>query len=607
MITVIAKNRPRVAIAAGNFQRLDLKAILFLGLIFLLIYWSFWGKALEKKAYGLYPTVYGGPGNLGAEIVAWQPGDGSTVLIVGHVSQDSPAERAGLKPGDQIVGMDGQFVSSVGMATHILRAKSNGGAIRVTISRNGRNQEISVQSDGSQTEAQILKKRARENNALSLTAKVVATVVFLKLAVVMFFLIFKSIANRTTIVLLFAVSVIFMGLLSGIYSPLDAFFSIKFNTISLLIGMGIISIVLDEARFFEFVARKISGFAGKSMLKILIIFCLISFGFSLLVNNLSTILVVVPMTLRLASVMKFDPRPIIIGEIISSNLGGASTMVGDFPNMLISSEAGIGFNEFVIFMMPICLILFGILLMYLRFKVGGIVLTGDAPTIEDDHGSFRFTRKERKALRRAVFVLCHVVFLFTISKRISLNPSAVALFGGLSLFLFSGIDRNRLINRLGMNDILFFVGLFVVVGGIEAVGLLQYISRGITFLSFGKSWLLCLGVMWSAAFLTAFLNAGPTTALFFPVVLGCGLLPPHHIVWWALSLGVLAGSSSTVFGATAGPVSATLVEKFSSVHRWNLPGGNTITNAQFVSIGVPVMFLFLLVSSVYITCLCFYV
>jgi Na+/H+ antiporter NhaD/arsenite permease-like protein len=424
----------------------------------------------------------------------------------------------------------------------------------------------------------------------------------------MFILIYKNILNRALIVLSFAGIVLFMGIFLRTYGPVDAFFAIKFDTISLLLGMGIISVVLDEAGFFDYVAYRISRFAGASMLRILVLFCLCTYFFSLFVNNLGTILVMVPMTLRLSAILGFDPKPFIIGEIISSNLGGASTMVGDFPNMLIASETGIGFNEFIIFMMPICLILLGVLLMFLKLKIGAFAVLDKQKAIQSKIRPPKFTYRGRRALRRVAFVLCHVIFLFIISEKISLNPATLALFGGLSLFTFSGIDRRTLVNRAGFKDIPFFIGLFIVVGGLEASGLLQHISKCIMALSLGKSWLLCLILMWSAAFLTAFLNAGPTTTLFLPVVLGFGLMPPHHIIWWALSLGVLAGSSATIVGATAGPVSATLVENFSlrNRNRLNLSAGDTITFEQFAEIGIPVMFLFLSVSSVYVSYLCLF-
>ena len=336
----------------------------------------------------------------------------------------------------------------------------------------------------------------------------------------------------------------------------------------------------------------------------MILFCLLTYFLSLFVNNLTAIIVIVPITLNMSAIAGFAPRPIIIGEIISSNLGGASTMVGDFPNMLISAEAGIGFNQFIFFMMPVCLILLGVLLVFLKVKNGGCDNKPDKNIGPLKIIKPRLTEREHKAERRAIFVLCPVVLLFTVAENISVSPSAIALFGALILYMFSGINRSSILKHVGFNDILFFVGLFIVVGSLEACGLLQYIAKGIAFLSFGKPWLLCLVLMWTAAFLTAFLSAGPTTAFFFPVVLGIGMAAPQNVIWWALSLGVLAGSSATVVGATAGPVAVSLVEKFGSDYRPDLKAESRITYRQFASIGVPMMFMILAVSSIYVLCLC---
>jgi Na+/H+ antiporter NhaD/arsenite permease-like protein len=392
-----------------------------------------------------------------------------------------------------------------------------------------------------------------------------------------------------------------LGIVLNIYSPIDAFFAINVNTLSLLLGMGIIAAVLDQTGFFVNIAFKLRQAAGSSRLKIMVLFCLLTYGLSLFANNLIVMMIVVPMTMNLAANIGFDPRPVIIGEIIASNLGGASTMIGDFPNMIISSETGIAFIPFIANLMPICLILLGVLLLFLKARstdFGGFIKT---PVLHPDKMiEPRLTAKERKIIRRALFVLFHMIFLFCLSEWVSLNTSAVALIGGLSLFLFSGIDKKILLRRIPFNDIVFFAGLFIVVGGLEATCLLEYISKGIIFLSFGKVWLLSLVVMWSAAFITAFLSAGPTTALLIPVEMGLGMQPPHHIIWWALSLGVLAGASASIVGATAGPVSISLIENYSKKYNMSLVGGNTLTSAQFSRIGLPVMFTFLAFSTVYI-------
>jgi Na+/H+ antiporter NhaD/arsenite permease-like protein len=608
MIFVNTQNRSLIASPTTGFKEFDLRIILFLWLIGFLIFWSFWGKDLEKRFYGASNSGLRALDNVGAEVVL-SPTDGhEPVVIVEHVEPNSPAELAGLEPGDRIVGVDGQLVSSLEMARHIISSKPNGTFLKITVNRNGKNRDIYVRFHEPLLEDQILKKSLLKNQFIAAPKQIFIIAVFLKITVLMFYLLYKHIIDRTAIVLMIGAIVLLVGIFFKRYSPMDALFAIKFNTISLLLGMGIISAVLSESGFFVYVAHRVGRRARENLFGVLVLFCLITYFFSLLVNNLTTILIMVPITLNMAAVLGFDPKPFIIGEIISSNLGGASTMVGDFPNMLISSEAGIGFGEFIMFMMPICLVLLGLLLMYLRRTIGCLTVS-----VSDSNGALRnqfsspgFDPKQRKALRRAIFVLCHVIFLFVVVGKMALSPSAVALLGGLSLFLFSGVDRRRILNIVCFNDILFFIGLFVVVGGLEACGLLQYVSELLTILSFGKPWLLCLILMWSAALITSFLNAGPTTALFYPIVLGFTLALPSHVMWWALSLGVLAGSSATIFGATAGPVAASLVENFDLKDRFGGSGENTITFRDFARIGVPVMLLFLFVSSVYVTYLYFH-
>nr|ASQ41185.1 magnetosome protein MamN [Candidatus Magnetananas rongchenensis] len=573
-------------------NKINLKAVMLINIIFFLIVWSFFGKRIEQQYYGYIPVD---SRKSGLEMIQNNSGE----LVVNTVQKHSPGEVGGIKAGDIIVGINGELITSPDLAAQRLDTLNKGEILEIVLNRDGRKITAYISNKNHMTI-----NRASKSQELSFTARLFVMIICVKLTLVMFYLIYKNIINRMYIVLTFAAHMLLVGLIFGVYNVVDAFFAIKFNTISLLLGMGIISIVLDEAGVFDYVAYKMNKFAKGSTMKILVLCCFVTYIFSLLVNNLTTILVIVPMTLNLALLADFDPKPVIIGEIISSNLGGASTMVGDFPNMLISAETNVTFNDFIFFMMPICLILFGVLLIYLKLTTEkmDMKMKIDVPKGKKINKAQKpeFTPKEWKAIRRAVFVLIHVIFLFSISPRLSLQPSAIALFGGLSLFLFSGINRTSIYNRIGFNDILFFVGLFIMVGGIEASGLIHYISQGIAFLSLGKPWFLCLILMWSAAFVTSILSAGPTTAFFFPIVAGVAIAPSHHIIWWSLSLGVLAGSSSTIVGATSGPVATGLVENFCSLYRINLKDGNTILYSQFTKIGIPIMFLFLGISSIYI-------
>ena len=608
------QHRSRIGLAPARLQGgFDVKILLFMGLIGFLLFWSFWGKSIEMRVYGT-SSDHRSWNDLGIQIAAIppdsrSPGIGQSPGITVKITDPSaPAGQAGLKSGDIIIGLDGRLVSSVETVRHIIASKGDGRPLKITVNRNGNRRDVYLRFGEPLPEDPILKKSVIKDQFTATPERIFIMAVFLKMSVILFYLLYRNMVDRTAIVLMIAAAVVLLGIFFDRYSPMDALFAIKFNTISLLVGMGIISAVLSESGFFVYVAHRVGRRAGQNLLGVFVLFCLITFFFSMLVNNLTTILIMVPITLKLAAVVGFDPRPFIIGEIISSNLGGASTMVGDFPNMLISTQARIGFSEFIVFMMPVCLVLLGLLLIYLRPSIRRLAVSSSKANgaLRDQLPIPVFDPQKRRALRRAGFVLVHVIFLFVISRRITLNPSAIALFGGLSLFLFSGVDRRKILKIVGFNDILFFTGLFVVVGGLEAGGLLRYLSQLLTILSFGKPWLLCLIMMWFAAAITAFLNAGPTTVLFFPIVLGFTLALPAHIMWWALSLGVLAGSSATIFGATAGPVAAGLVENFAAKDQMGGLAANTITFKEFARIGVPVMLLFLAVSSVYITYLYFY-
>ncbi|SLM32739.1 Putative transporter, magnetosome protein MamN [Desulfamplus magnetovallimortis] len=621
MIGFITERRMHAGTKKTTVDNTPLPVVLFVMLILFLIVWSFQGKKIENAVYGT--PIY--QGKAGAEILLTHSNAGESRLVVGDVIPGSPAQTAGIETGDIILGIDNRIISTPDMAFHILSQKKAGDIVTFTLLRAEQTQTIHIHIPG-----EIQRDKASGSKSMSTGGHIIAMAFLLKLTIVMFLFIHKNMELRMQTVLLFAAIVVAAGSFFGIYNPVDAFFAIRFNTISLLVGMYIISTILDYAGFFDSVAHRLYLFAGTDRTRIMILFCILTYIFSLFVNNLTTILVMIPMTLKLAARTGFDPRPIVIGEVIASNIGGASTMLGDFPNMLISSEANIGFNEFIIFMMPIGMVLFATLLVYLWRKLDlyeNLTSTDKEKNKENEsencentleksklksstharHTSIRqlertpvLTLENRKTIRRALFILFHMILLFILSQRLSLNTSAIALTGGLSLFLFSGINKNEIIRKMSFRDALFFTGLFIVVGGLEASGLLQYVTRFITALSLGKPWLCCLLLMWSAAFITAFLSAGPATALFFPVVAGMVNAPPGHIIWWSLSLGVLAGSSATVMGATAGPVAATLVEEFASRYALQLKGGNTLKSGLFSKTGIPVAIIMLSISTIYI-------
>jgi Na+/H+ antiporter NhaD/arsenite permease-like protein len=220
--------------------------------------------------------------------------------------------------------------------------------------------------------------------------------------------------------------------------------------------------------------------------------------------------------------------------------------------------------------------------------------------------------KNRKALRRGLIILAGVIVGFFLADSLNCSPAIIALAGGIIALAFGGCEPFSLLQKVSIRDILFFSGLFVLVGAAEASGALGYISEVIVHLSFGNVLVLCLLLMWAGAFVTCFLNAGPTTALFLPVVLSFKGAAPHSLYWWSLSLGVCAGSSGTLVGATAGSVTANMIDRFmkkeeneSMVSSKSTDGDDSqytkLTFQEYSRLGLPMMFIFLVISSIYIT------
>lgn len=420
----------------------------------------------------------------------------------------------------------------------------------------------------------------------------------LLLTVFMFVLLYANTRGRTLIMVVFAGKFMFAGLVTGYYKPVDAYHAVRFDVLSLLLGMEIFSLLLEEAGLFSWAGRRLHGATGDSPLKLLVLLCLSTYCFSLGVNNLTTILVMAPATLRICTAMRLDPRPFIIGEIIAANLGGASSMLGDFPNMLIASEAGIGFFPFIQAMMPVCLVQLAVLLFFLgrSLPLGTREAAGPASPFKTGQNP----SSAPGALGRTLIVLSIVILLFPFCGAMGIKPGAFALLGSMVALPFSGLGMVRVLNRVTFGDLLFFTGLFIVAGAVAQTGFMDRIASAIVSLSSGKLWAACLLLMWSAAIATAFLNAGPACALFLPVV-GAPIFPClGHTAWWALSLGVLAGSSATLFGATSGPVVLSFMERHAHENGIDLSAGKTFTGAEFSRLAIPVSGIFLIVSSLYI-------
>jgi Na+/H+ antiporter NhaD/arsenite permease-like protein len=500
----------------------------------------------------------------------------------------SPARAAGLLAGDVVHEVNGRPVSTPADVDALLSARGTPKRI-----------DLAVTSDGRMSSIQIVLTE-KPDFALNIE------VVLLLLGAVFALLYFTSL-DRVAVVSFGAVIAIVLGTKLGFYDQKVAFASIRMSTLALLLGMGLITAALEEAGLFVVVAREIGTLAGGDWSRLMVLLCVVTFFLSSFVNNLTTILVVLPVTLSLTKKLGFAPAPFVIGQIVSSNLGGASSMIGDFPNMLIASETGRHFHDFLLYMMPPCLVQLAITIWFMRKmrspaneRAGPGVRT--CPPAQEAKNASGTAALARGTAGPALGVLAAVIVAFFFCGRFAIPPATVALAGGSAMLLLWKRDAPRLVRRSGWGDVVFFAGLFVLVGFAGASGLLDVIATWMVDVSGESTVALALILMWGAALVTTFLNAGPTTALFVPIVAGLGVSAPHGIFWWSLSLGVCAGSSATVTGATAGPVALSKVEEFVNATMGSEGPAPAVqlSFASYARTGVPLMLLFLLFSTAYV-------
>jgi len=400
-----------------------------------------------------------------------------------------------------------------------------------------------------------------------------------------------NVIHRLTAVVMGAVACLLLGTLLRSYFPSDAIWYLwgKVDVLILLGGISIVTGLLQESGLFGHLAAKMVHVSEGSPWKVMVLFCLMTFGLSMFINNLATILVLVPISLRVAKAMEMDPVPLVLGEIIASNLGGASTMLGDFPNMLIATETGIAFHEFLLHLAPVCFLQFVILILFVSPKFSDRQMDSDRRI--ELLRQLRSESWDRSMANRGLVILASVLAGFMICGWYDVSVALAAGWGAILAPLFGRVSWRKLIGRMCLDDILFFACLFLMVGAVNATGILDSLGVEIDNLWRRSPVWGGIALAWGAALLTCILNAGPTTALLMHVLLaGMGGVIPGENMWWALSLGVCAGSSATLTGATAGPVTAGLLEQ----------AGFSLTYKRFADTGIPLMFVFLLISSSYL-------
>lgn len=395
--------------------------------------------------------------------------------------------------------------------------------------------------------------------------------------------------NRTVI----ALSGALLFVLLKILTQQEAFLSIDFNTIGLLTGMMIMVSIIKRTGLFQYLAIKISKLAHGNIFFLLFFLSIITGVLSSILDNVTTIILIVPITLAICENLEISPIPLVISEIFASNIGGAATLIGDPPNIIIGSAAHLSFMDFIINLAPFALIL----LILLPFFVGLFYKKEMSQNVEE---AWEKVEKfdEKKAiedpilLKKSLMVFLLTISVFIFHHNLGLEAATVALAGATLLLLVSNIDPAETFLEVEWSTLFFFIGLFVVIAGVEKVGIIEWLSNKIITLTKGNLTLTTLAVLWVSGITCSFINNISYTISMVPVIQNIGAATSFNLnpVWWALSLGACLGGNGTFIAAAANLVGVNILRR----------QGRTITFKDFFRIGLPIMLISIILSSVYL-------
>jgi Na+/H+ antiporter NhaD/arsenite permease-like protein len=393
--------------------------------------------------------------------------------------------------------------------------------------------------------------------------------------------------DRTLVALLGGLLVVAFGIID----QKEAFEGIDFNVIFLLAGMMVLAGGLARTGFFEYVAGLAIHLSRGEPFRLLVFLALVTAALAAVLDNVTTVILLAPVTLSIARTLRVSPLPYLISQIFASNIGGTATLIGDPPNIMIGSAAGLDFVDFLLNLAPVVLV---IMIAFL-----GIMWLAFGRSMEDDANRLDILAtvdpasaiKDRPLMIRALIVLSLTIVGFLFHSVLGLEAATIALLGATVLMIVGPLDPHETLRDIEWNTLFFFVGLFMLIAAVIHVGIVGGIADSLADAAGGDLTVATMGILWFSALASAIVDNIPYTATAIPIVdqlSSSGL--DGDVLWWSLALGACLGGNLTIVGASANIVVANLAAR----------DGHPITFMQFLRYGMGVVVASLVISTVYL-------
>ncbi len=393
--------------------------------------------------------------------------------------------------------------------------------------------------------------------------------------------------DRTVVALLGGFGVVALGVID----QKEAFAAIDLNVIFLLAGMMVMAGVLAKTGFFEMVAIRAVKVSDGRPFRLLVTLSLVTALLSAFLDNVTTVVLLVPITLSIAGALGVSPYPFLVSQILASNIGGTATLIGDPPNILIGSHAGLDFGAFLVNLGPVVLIIMAVYLLTLR-----LFFAADLH-VDSDRRQAVMALNDRNAIRDwrlltvSLVVLGATMLGFLLHKPLGLEVATIALLGAAALMLAARVDPHEALREVEWSTLFFFVGLFVLVESVVHTGIVGSVANFIADAVGGHAGAAVVAVLWFSAGASAVVDNIPYAASAVPVVddlVAAGL--PAEPLWWSLALGACLGGNLTIVGASANVVVANMAKR----------SGHSIRFFEFFKYGSVVVVESLAISTLYL-------